>query len=721
MYNNEQFIEQLKTDLEKEGIKYINNEINPKFLSQLGMNSFIHHNSASRNQMYFSHLSQALQILGAEVKVIQTGSETEFGKYTFKVEMPVDGYILDIIPKYNRINFQHDMENPETYVIYEDIITREIGVLVLPVYFSQHQYLGFRYAKTPSINLLKKNTTIQKGTIFLDSPSITHDGDYMFGINANVAFMSHPAVSDDGMVVSKQFLNKLGFKKYHKRVIEYGANSFPLNVYGDLNTYKPFPEIGDYVRSDGLLCALRKTDIPELFPVEKCVDDVNKIDMIFDDTTYVEYGRVIDITIHHDIKNTNYLENGPDSFANKYDKFNREFYERIYDIYTRLYKERGNQLQVTHELHKLVLDSLILNHERPFKGGSGRNNTEKLYKQTPMDTYRIEFVIECDSIPYIGDKVSDLNGGKGVICKVMDEADMPMDANGNRADVIVDSNSLINRMNLGRLYEVYITASARDVQLRICRNLDIPTYYKGKDLMNRLLSISDDKIDNEYNYLLKFIALVSPIMRSYYENITDSKRDVLADVICKGVYLYIPNQNPVYLPSLVTKLESMPEYRPIHTPVTYRGNSGNIVTTKDNVRISRLYLILLEKIADVWSAVSSGKIQHFGVLGKLTNTDKYSKPIRLQPVRHYGEAEVRTLAAHLNPYVLAEIMDRNNNPPIHKVICKEVLTHSTPTNISKIVNRNKHKYGGNKINKIARHLATCAGTDFVYNKYNSGE
>ncbi|MFO6284994.1 hypothetical protein ACLBVW_36075, partial [Pseudomonas aeruginosa] len=52
---------------------------------------------------------------------------------------------------------------------------------------------------------------------------------------------------------------------------------------------------------------------------------------------------------------------------------------------------------------------------------------------------------------------------KGVICKVMEDEDMPIDENGNRADLIIFGGSTMLRSNYGRIYEHGFGAAARDI------------------------------------------------------------------------------------------------------------------------------------------------------------------------------------------------------------------------------------------------------------------
>lgn len=388
-------------------IKHQPNQMNSKWLAACGLNPFHQHDSSSRTVMLASHVGQMLVINGSTARNLQSGMEREFGKYTFKVEMPCNGVILDIIYRYPATLGQDSIaENPHTIVIYEDIDTKEIGILNLVDYCSNHQYFGFKYAKQPGISQLRINNTIAKGTIFLDSPSITNEGDYKYGIEANVAYMSHPACAEDGIVVSDALLPKLGFKTYESRVVEWGKKKFALNLYGDKTNYKPFPDIGDVVRPDGLLMALRSFDPPELAVVEQSVNSTRTVDYTFDSTVYANGpgGRIIDIRVNHDLADANHADVHMDGQVQKYDKARRLFYSKILDTWKKLKYRRGDALQITPEFHQLVVQAQSVMSE------GGKQRVTKLFRKAPLDTYRVEFIIEYDITPNIGFKITNLHG-----------------------------------------------------------------------------------------------------------------------------------------------------------------------------------------------------------------------------------------------------------------------------------------------------------------------
>lgn len=291
----------------------IPNQLFRDLMGVSGLNPWDGNDSSSRKQMYASHIGQILVINGSTERFCQTGMEREYGKYTFKQTMPVDAEVIKVIQRYpphlgeNRIAM-----NPQTIVIYEDVNTKEVGMLDLRDYCSYHQYFGFEYKRTRAwFETLRTGALIAAGTVLMDSPSITEDGGYKYGRECNMAFMSHPAVSEDGIAISEDVLPLFSFKTYETRVVEWGSKRFPLNLYGTPDNFKPFPDVGDLIRPDGLLMALRSYN-KELAVVQQGIYDLMEPDFIFDKLIYpagpgkeirkengtiVKSGRIIDIRI----------------------------------------------------------------------------------------------------------------------------------------------------------------------------------------------------------------------------------------------------------------------------------------------------------------------------------------------------------------------------------------------------------------------------------------
>jgi DNA-directed RNA polymerase beta subunit len=661
--------------------------------------------------MFSSHIGQTLVIKGATERYVQTGMEREYGKYTFSLKMPVDADIIRVVERYpQKIGLDAIRFNPQTVIIYEDVHTKEIGMIDVRKFCSYHQYFGFEYEAREALGRVRAGASLPKGEILMDSPSVKPNGGWAYGRQINMAYMSMPGVSEDGIGICRDVLPHYRFNTYEHRVSEWGSKRFALNLYGDDEHYKPFPDIGDYVRADGLLMATRSYDT-QLSVVEQNVNSLREPDYTFDKLIYAAGagGRVVDIRVHHD-PTQGYL-GGMDEQPEKYDKARREFHQQIASEYFRLKRERGDRLQLTPEFHRQVVESLSVIDNDPQR-------IIKLYRQAPLDEWRIEFVIEYEVTPTIGFKLTDCHGGKGVICKIMEPEEMPVDEAGNRADIVMDPNSTISRMNLGRLYEQYINAASRDVAKVIRAELGLS--HGDRHAIRKVEEIERTNpvlFDRVWNYLMGYYRIVSPKQYGWFASgeYPKPRSQHVGSIVEDTVYLYMPPDNEPESVDIINELEK--HYRPTYGPVSYIGNSGQRVTTRKNVRIGSMYIILLEKIGDDWTAVSSGKLQHFGVLSQVTNTDKFATPTRNQAIRAWGESEVRIGVSYVGPQFVADMMDRNNNPATHRMILESILQADKPSAIRMAVDRNVIPLGGAKPLQLVKHIAECGGWRFVYKDY----
>ena len=289
---------------------------------------------------------------------------------------------------------------------------------------------------------------------------------------------------------------------------------------------------------------------------------------------------------------------------------------------------------------------------------------------------------------------------------------MPVDASGTRADLVMEQGSTVKRMNLGRLYEQYLGAATYDVT-RYLRRMSGIAQKPAQKAIKEVKALPQELFNQLYGYLTGFHSLISPRQAAFYTATTPSQKvQHLADVIDKGEYLYIPVDNEPELTDIVREVEK--HYPPVYGPVTYRGTSGNVVTTKMPVRIGPMYFMLLDKISDDWSAISSGKLQHFGILSPATKSEKYAYPFHNSAVRAIGETEGRIFAGYCGREAIAEMMDRNNSPSTHRHVYEQVILADKPTNIYDAIDRSLHPYGGAKPLQLFNHIALVSGWHAVY-------
>ena len=221
---------------------------------------FVHHTSSQRGMMYSSHLSQALVLDGAEQPRIMTGYEKVIGNYEItSCRVEQDMIIRKILPKYNPLNYREKagLEIPEWCVIYVGQEDGKVHCMDIRRYTLLHDGFGyFNQMHGFDDDLLFEGSLIQKGTQLTSSPA--HSGiKYMMGMNARVAFMSEWGVTEDAFIVSKSLAAKGGNTAIQQVKLNIGLDTMPLDLYGQGGNYKCFPSIGETVREDGALIALR--------------------------------------------------------------------------------------------------------------------------------------------------------------------------------------------------------------------------------------------------------------------------------------------------------------------------------------------------------------------------------------------------------------------------------------------------------------------------------
>lgn len=67
----------------------------------------------------------------------------------------------------------------------------------------------------------------------------------------------------------------------------------------------------------------------------------------------------------------------------------------------------------------------------------------------------------------VGDKLAGRHGNKGVISKILPEADMPYLADGTPVDIVISPISVLARMNLGQLLEAHLGLAAEKLNIKI--------------------------------------------------------------------------------------------------------------------------------------------------------------------------------------------------------------------------------------------------------------
>lgn len=688
------------------------------YSSVAGLDFTFPYDAAPRLQMFCSHNTQRLVFDGMTPKNIINGVEQEFGKSNFRIAVKENCIIHEVIKFYHhRLTDASINYNPRTYVIvqYTDRPNPGcFGVIVIEDYCSMHQHFGFLYKDGKDLHKVVKHGKLNKGDILKESPSITENGDMMFGRELKTIMMTHKSVAEDGIGICEDVLPLFGFNMFEERTSSFGKKTIPLNIYGDDNNIKICPDIGEEIREDDILFATREIDEDVAIACQNRWS-IQEIDHIFDEAIYVVGGgRVIDLQVICNNESENRFSDMEAQLL-KYHNQSTEFYKKIIALDKKFRHDFHGSYQPSNELRDLVIEALIATNM------NGTAKISKQYRRAPMDDFTVKFVIQKKVIPNLGFKFTDTRGRKGVCCAILPRDQMPKDKNGVSADIIVDPLACVNRMTMGAPIEAginFITdIIVRNIKEALGINISSPHLKKEIKIM---ADGHDPRFEKAWETALDYYKDIAP-QSMYPKALTATQQDkatVIAHTVKNTLGLYLPPENNTNLAQTLNYLHNKHNVK--YESVTYRNAKGDLITSKDPMPIQDMYYIILEKIGDGRSAVSSVRFQIFGVPATISKHDRYISPVRLQAGKIHGESEARPFNGMTRPSIQPEIIDRNNNPKT-AILCYEALLRApNPSQIQKLVDRKKHPFNFTMPIQILNHVTFCSGYRFVYKNDNPG-
>lgn len=674
-------------------------EIKLEFVGASGNNPFIANVSSPRAVMDSNHMAQTLSLLTPNENIVKVGIEYELGKYINDKKTRYDSVVKAVIEKYP---FQKKY-NP-TYAVfleYEKDGYLHLDLEIINNHEATHGVFGYETRPTKELMEAGYNGAIPADTNLTRTRTLSDNGSYMYGRAANVVFMSHPSVAEDGIVISKSFAEKCSFLSVTSRTINIDKSKIPLNLYGDEDTYKCIPDIGQRVRPDGLLNAYREHN--EWFSVSDMLDkNLREFDPVFDIATYVGTdSEIVDIEVLSCGSDRTGI---PPKLVEQLDRYSDAligYYDRVVKAYKQITSERRRMMtnfedyKITPRLARFITDAMIL-VEADDKGRIKLN-----HKKTPINGYRIDIKTKEKMSLNMGYKLTSVNADKGVVCAILDDEDMPIDENGNRAEVIMDDTSTISRMNLGRVYESYLGATARDNRQRIVNLLG------GKEP-------TDKQVKEIGEYLRGMYGLINPDMVRYLDGLTlKGLKGHISDIVHDNMYLYYRTDNEINIVDVIDGLKNSP-YRPHKGKLTYRSNTGEMVTTEEDMLMGVMYIMVLDKVPITYSAVNTSRVNNFGFPVKSSNqVDRYRTPHPISPTKNLSETEVRILLAFASPEMLIEMMDYNLNLTTLKQIYSKMLNDDAPFRNDFEIDRRYNDYGQYKSLSILRHMFLGYGFDLT--------
>lgn len=238
----------LKASLEKMDEEYGGDNMYKMFGSTLLSYSTT---DSSRMYMFTSHVKQVLTLLNPDFPRLSTGFENSIGRYSNAYKKLAGQWeVKDIIRKFPSI------PGPGIYTIvlynkkedYYEMIER-------PIAENLTEKFGFAY-NTDFMNSLQVGDRLKDPVIY-KSTSFDDQMNYRYGKNARVYYSTSTDTLEDAIVVRKGWADQVKSVEVDEVLVSVNANEVLVNLYGDDDHYKTFPNIGEEVK-DSLLCAVRQ-------------------------------------------------------------------------------------------------------------------------------------------------------------------------------------------------------------------------------------------------------------------------------------------------------------------------------------------------------------------------------------------------------------------------------------------------------------------------------
>lgn len=686
--------------------------LDPRYVSLTSLNPFMNQNTASRSLMLMSHFSQSVVLLNGQEPIIQGGAERELGKATYMHKFDCTARILAVIPRYHHGYAESDVNFvSEVLIIYEDMDENIIRNMSIPYASSFHSYFGFQYEwNRDLLETLAKDVIVAKDTIVAKSPSLGENFAYKFGSNANVCMMTINGTTEDAIELSESYAKELSFKIFEKRTMDIHPEDILINLYGDSENYKPLPDHGEFIHKSGALAVKRRYD--ELGALSLLsVNDLQDFDPHLDEAMYVREGegKIVDIkVIHTPIPKKDVFSN-TDGFLSKYARAHERWRKDIIETYLTIEKDNKHRdIEFDPDTTRFIVESMA---ETNYKVYNKQYEFKRKMRNEDPGIYRIEYTIEYKLTPGTGYKLSDLSGGKSIICNIRPDNEMPIDKHGVRADVIVDPATLGRRMNIGRSTYNFIAKASRNLKSMIVGELrNIDGTLSPKDTLTNL---DEATINILFNLILEFTALIDNSMHKGYSAIKDYeiKRTILMEIVEKEFYIYYKLGDREVAEMTRDIINS--KFAPDVGPVTMKTVNGYEESVED-VMIAPLYVILLAKISDTWLATSSSKTNHFGLPVSTSKNDKHRLPWRNSPTRVLGETETRLFGSYGGVEFLAELKDMGGSIASHRSFYKNILNANRPGNMERAINRDTDPYGNDRALEILHSILSPAGMELAY-------
>ena len=601
-------------------------------------------NSGSRALMNSIHTEHLMVPTHAEVPLTQTSFENEFGKKSSSFVTAKSTYkVIYKIDKFEHFPGQH------YYLIVRDEISGEYDVIERLAYKYNTESYGYLW-KNEILDRLSEGDIIPRDSVIKTSTGFDEYNNKMNGVNLRTLYLSCAQNMEDSVILSKSGAEKLGSSLIKNTGITINDNDVLVNLYGNENLYKTFPDVGEHTK-DGIFCSIRRVENDNIL---YSLSQSRLREPMMSDRNIIIDGIVADIDVY--CNNPSVLS---DSYYNGqlfyYYDARSKFCQKIVDLVGPL-AMNGKLSYNLSALYSTCRDSI--NGKQFFK--------DKLFSNVIME---ITIISSLPMEP--GDKMCDRYGGKGVVSKIVPDELMPMLDNGKRVEVIKNQSTCINRENIGQLHE----QSLSFIGMRMIDAFKDPNCMYSYCNMCAIIYKFISMIDEDQARMM-FSAL------DFFEDETACKIYMQSIFEDDGIILTSPPfTTPVDLDLIDKIYKAFPWIKPYEVSMPIADSNGNIrlVPARRKLIVGKIYNYRLKQYAEEKFSVTSLSATNLKGLNTRSRANKVFETKYTRTPIMFGTMETGDLVHLGMHYVVMNLMLYSSSPRARRLF--EQLLIGDPYNI----------------------------------------
>lgn len=588
-------------------------------------------NSGSRKLMYAKELEQVSPLINGEKAIVETGYEIRYGDESSSViKNKENSYMIAKVPKFSFA------PNHIYYAIIGSADRKYLDVVCRTPYTYITEQFGYINNNTV-LDSIQPGDFINKDKWLAKSMAFDEYNNRTDGMNFNTVYMSLAGNYEDSIILNERIAKKGVSPFVHVIEKPIAENMIPLNLYGDRNTYKVMPDIGEAIPN--CIVSAFRPEVKDNCLFNQSGERLRKI-MMSDEKIIVRGDnlRVVDVDIY--TNNPDGLKT--DSHNAQYNMYYNEqmkFAAAIEEIVSK-YITRGFEL--SYDLQKLY--SLA---KRTLRG-------DQYWDKKPYSNTIIRITVIEERATGFGDKYADRNGGKGVVSHIWPNEMMPMLPDGTRADAIINSPTMYGRENPAQCFEVSITHVGRELIKHIEENYP--------DNMS---------LDEALGEILKYIRIVSPNQAAkvieYLNDIGDEGKEYYFNSILREGHIDISSK-PISESFDIDRLNDLYKAFPyigqteIYVPLPDSNGNMRMVPARRKTVFGNRYMLRLKQYGeDKFSAtsLSSTNMRNENVKSKAASNYKIAYS---NTCNRLGYQEADDLLHAGSDYVAAQLNIHSTSP-----------------------------------------------------------